>query len=656
MILPSAIFFQEEFDKLAQSCQETPYALAVLDRDLRYVQVNEPMAALNGKPVEQHRGRTIREIDPGVASAVEPLLRHAMEEGKPLLNLESEVSRSPAADAPDIHYWLISCYPLKSEDGTVVGVGAVVRNITEQKLKDSIQNERLKFEALLSDLSAAFINVPVGEVDRKIEQGLEKIAEFLEFDRCSIWQFSPEDGPLRMTHSYALPGISLPPPVVDEQVPVWTNMVRRGEMFKVADVDQLPDKLWREKKYCREQGGIKSFLFIPLNIGGTVFGLLSFASYRVKRTWPDVLIQRLRLLWEIFGNALERKRADQRMQTALAEIEQLKNRLEAENLYLRDQIDIEQKHEEIIGQSVAIRKVLLQVEQVANTDATVLLLGETGTGKELLARAIHNLSGRRARAMIKLNCAALPSTLIEAELFGREKGAYTGAMATQIGRFEAANGSTIFLDEIGEIPLDLQAKLLRVLQEGQLERLGSPQPIEVDVRIIAATNRDLSKAVKEGRFREDLYYRLNVFPISVPPLRDRREDIPLLVWAIVREFGSVFGKTIERIPKKNMEALECYLWPGNIRELRNMIERAMILSNSSTLVVDLPDNSPTSTSQNMSLEEMERMHIVSIMERTGWRVRGKNGAAEILDLKPTTLDSKMKKLGIKRTVGRYEIS
>jgi transcriptional regulator with GAF, ATPase, and Fis domain len=433
-------------------------------------------------------------------------------------------------------------------------------------------------------------------------------------------------------------------------------MVRRGEMFKVADVDQLPDNLWREKKYCREQGGIKSFLFIPLNIGGTVVGLVSFASYRVKRTWPDVLIQRLRLLWEIFGNALERKRADQKMQEALAEIEQLKNRLEAENLYLRDQIDIEQKHEEIIGQSVAIRKVLLQVEQVANTDATVLLLGETGTGKELLARAIHNLSGRKARAMIKLNCAALPSTLIEAELFGREKGAYTGAMATQIGRFEAADGSTIFLDEIGEIPLDLQAKLLRVLQEGQFERLGSPQPIEVDVRIIAATNRDLSKAVKEGRFREDLYYRLNVFPISVPPLRDRREDIPLLVWAIVREFGSVFGKTIERIPKKNMEALERYLWPGNIRELRNMIERAMILSNSSTLVVDLPDNSPTSTSQNMSLEEMERMHIVSIMERTGWRVRGKNGAAEILDLKPTTLDSKMKKLGIKRTVGRYEIS
>jgi formate hydrogenlyase transcriptional activator len=650
LTVPSLDFFQKEFENLAHSCQEVPYGFAVFDRELRYVHVNGRMAALNGKNVGQLSGRTLKEVDPKIASSVEPLLKHAMEEGKPLLNLEPEVSRSTAAESPLLNYWLISCYPLKSKEGTVQGVGVVVRDIPEQKLKDSIQDERLKFEALLSDLSAAFINVPVGEVDRKIEQGLQRIVEFLGFERCSIWQFSPEDGRLHMTHSYALPGICQPPPVIDDQLPVWCSMVRRGEMFKVADVDQLPDNLWREKKYCREQGGIKSFLFIPLNIGGTVVGLVSFASYRVKRTWPDVLIQRLRLLWEVFGNALERKRADQKMQRALAEIEQLKNRLEAENIYLRDQIDLELKHEEIIGQSAGIRKVLLQVEQVANTDATVLILGETGTGKELLARAIHNLSGRKTRAMIKLNCAALPSTLIEAELFGREKGAYTGATTSQIGRFEAADGSTIFLDEIGELPLDLQSKLLRVLQEGQFERLGSPQPVDVNVRIIAATNRDLSRAVKEGKFREDLYYRLNVFPLSVPPLRERREDIPLLVWAMVKEFAPVFGKTIERIPKKNMDALEHYLWPGNIRELRNVIERSMILSTSSTLVVDLPDSSPVTTLSAMSLEEMDRMHIVSILERTGWRVRGRNGAAEILSLKPTTLDSKMKKLGIHRKI------
>jgi len=326
----------------------------------------------------------------------------------------------------------------------------------------------------------------------------------------------------------------------------------------------------------------------------------------------------------------------------------LKDRLEAENLYLRDQIDIEHKHEEIIGQSDAIRKVMLQVEQVAHTDSMVLLLGETGTGKELMAHAIHSLSGRKARPMIKLNCAALPATLIEAELFGREKGAYTGALTTQVGRFEAANGSTIFLDEIGELPLELQSKLLRVLQEGQFERLGSSKPITVDVRVIAATNRSLVQAVKEGRFREDLYYRLNVFPILVPPLRQRRGDIPLLVWAMVNEFSKVFGKKIESIPKKNMDALQQYLWPGNVRELRNMVERAMILSNGPTLVVDLPDSAATTTSTSMSLEEMERMHILTVLEGTGWRVRGKSGAAEILELKPTTLDSKMKKLGIKR--------
>jgi formate hydrogenlyase transcriptional activator len=654
MIWHSAEFFREEFGRLARQGQKVADGLAVLDGDLRYVQVNERMAAFNGVPVEEHRGRSIQDVDPRVGSAVEPLFRHAMEEGRPLLDLELEVRSSGVEDSAS--HWLISCYPLQDHDGRVRGVGAVVRDITEQKLKDALQNERLQFEALLSDLSATFINVPVSDVDGKIEQGLKKIVDFLGFERCSIWEFSAEDGLLRMTHSYALPGISQPPPLIDDQLPIWVSMVRRGEMFKVADVDQLPDNLWREKKYCREQGGIKSFLFIPLNVGGTVVGLVSLASYRVKRTWPDVLIQRLRLLWEVFGNALERKRADQKMQGALAEIELLKNRLEAENLYLRDQIDIEQKHEEIIGQSVAIRKVLLQVEQVAGTDATVLLLGETGTGKELLVRAIHNLSGRKGRAMIKLNCAALPASLIEAELFGREKGAYTGATTTQLGRFEAAHGSTIFLDEIGEIPLDLQAKLLRVLQEGQFERLGSPQPVQVDVRIVAATNRDLRKAVKEGRFREDLFYRLNVFPISVPPLRERREDISLLVWAMIREFGPVFGKTIERIPKKNMEAMERYHWPGNIRELRNVVERAMILSHSPTLVVDLPDHSPTTIAPGMSLEEVERLHIATVMERTGWRVRGKNGAAEILQLKPTTLESKMKRLGLCRRSPSSEIS
>jgi transcriptional regulator with GAF, ATPase, and Fis domain len=644
-----------EASNLAQIFMGVPIGLSVIDRELRYVHVNDQMAAINGKTVDQHVGKTLQQTNPRVALALEPILRKAFDEERAIVEMETEVSISSTVDASTASYLLTSCYPIKCERGKVPGVFALVRDISGQKLRDAAQEELLMFEALLSDLSATFINVPVSDVDRKIVEGLRKIVDFLGFDRSTVWQFSPEDGHLHRTHTYSLPGVKEPPLIVDEQVPVWTSMSQRGEVFMVSDVDELSDEFWREKQYCRDLGGIKSFLFIPLNVGGTVVGLLSFASNRIKKSWPDLLIQRLRIFWEIFGNALERKRADQAIQKALAEIQTLKDRLEAENLYLRDQIDIEYKHEEIIGQSSAIRKVLQQVEQVAHTDSTVLLLGETGTGKELMARAIHNLSGRKTRAMIKLNCAALPATLIEAELFGREKGAYTGAVSTQIGRFEAANGSTIFLDEIGELPLALQSKLLRVLQESQFERLGSTKPIDVDVRVIAATNRNLAEEVKEGRFREDLYYRLNVFPVSVPPLRERKEDIPALVRAMVQEFGKLLGKAIEKIPKKDMDALENYHWPGNIRELRNVVERGMILSNGTTLVIDLPDHAVATPSVTMSFEEMERMHIVSVLDSTGWRVRGKLGAAERLCLKPSTLESKMKKLHIKRKIPSHEI-
>jgi len=315
---------------------------------------------------------------------------------------------------------------------------------------------------------------------------------------------------------------------------------------------------------------------------------------------------------------------------------------------LREEMDVRYSHEEIVGQSTAIKMVLAQVEQVANTHSTVLITGETGTGKELLARAIHNLSGRKKRAMVKVNCAALPPTLIESELFGREKGAYTGASTRQLGRFEMANGSTIFLDEISELPFELQAKLLRVLQEGQFERLGSSKTIKVDVRVIAATNQDMGEAVRHGRFREDLFYRLNVFPISMPPLRDRLEDIPPLVWAFVNEFGEAMGKSIERIPRRGMDSLMRYPWPGNVRELRNVIERAVILSKGSTLSVELPKTMNVLTARDMRLQEVETSHILDVLKKTGWRVSGKKGAAEILGLKPTTLESRMKKLGIKR--------
>jgi transcriptional regulator with GAF, ATPase, and Fis domain len=345
---------------------------------------------------------------------------------------------------------------------------------------------------------------------------------------------------------------------------------------------------------------------------------------------------------------VRRKEMEAELHDSFDEIKQLKNRLEHENIYLRQEIEVNHKYKEIIGQSDAIKRVLNQVEQVAETDSSVLILGETGTGKELLTRAIHDLSPRKGRPMVKVNCAALPSTLVESELFGREKGAYTGALSRQSGRFEVADGSTIFLDEISELPLELQAKLLRVLQDGQFERLGSSKTIKVDVRVIAATNRDIEKAVHEGRFREDLFYRLNVFPITVPPLRERREDIPSLIWTFVEEFGKAMGKTIERIPQKSMDLLQRYSWPGNIRELRNIIERAMIVSKGATLQIDIPNLGASQTFSRGTLEEVEKKHIIGTLESANWKVSGEKGAAKMLGLNPNTLTSRMKKLGIRR--------
>jgi transcriptional regulator with GAF, ATPase, and Fis domain len=349
---------------------------------------------------------------------------------------------------------------------------------------------------------------------------------------------------------------------------------------------------------------------------------------------------------DIFANALVRQRNEQALRRALDDVTRLKQQLEAENAYLREAA--ETPPGEIVGHSPALKRVLSQIDHVAPTDASVLLLGETGTGKELLAQLIHRRSRRKDRTMVKLHCAALPPTLIEAELFGREKGAYTGALTRQAGRFELADGSTIFLDEIGELPLELQVKLLRVLEDGELERIGSTETLTVNVRVIAATNRDLAARVAHGTFREDLFYRLNVFPVTVPPLRERGEDIPLLVWTFAKHFGQVLGKPVERISQGTMDALRAYHWPGNIRELRNVIERAVILSESSTLQVPLESAALPGAFASPTLAATERAQILAALEQTGWRIRGPAGAAVLLGLKPTTLESRIKKLGLQR--------
>jgi formate hydrogenlyase transcriptional activator len=345
----------------------------------------------------------------------------------------------------------------------------------------------------------------------------------------------------------------------------------------------------------------------------------------------------------------DRKQAVKSLREALTIIKQLKDQLHKENIYLKEEIDLIHSHKDIVGNSKAIDTVLKQIEQVAPTDSTVLIQGETGTGKELLAHAIHNLSDRNGRLMIKVNCAALPRTLIESELFGRERGAFTGSLSKQIGRFELADASTIFLDEIDTLPLELQAKLLRVLESGEFERLGSPRTLKVDVRIISATNRDLARLVSEGVFREDLYYRLNVFQITVPPLRERREDILPLVWSFVQEFSKRMGKRIESIPQKDVQALQTYPWPGNVRELRNVTERAMIITTGPLLHLVLPNIEQSGADQSGTLEEVEKRHIIDALNTTGWRVSGKDGAAEILGLNPKTLESRMQRLGIHRS-------
>jgi chemotaxis protein methyltransferase CheR len=385
-------------------------------------------------------------------------------------------------------------------------------------------------------------------------------------------------------------------------------------------------------------------------------------EYRLQTKSGEYLwfLARGQAIWNTEGKAIrmssfiqditERKQAELNLKAALSEIKELKEKLEVERAYLQEEIKSEYNYENIIGQSNALNYVFYKVEQIAPTDTTVIVLGETGTGKELVARAIHGLSPRKDRALVKVNCATLPANLIESELFGHEKGALTGAHARQLGRFEVANGATLFLDEIGELPLELQPKLLRVIQDGEFERLGSSATNKVDVRVIAATNRHLEEEVRKGRFREDLWYRLNVFPITAPPLRERMEDIALLVDFFVDKISRRLGKSIESIPVSVMNALLDYQWPGNVRELENVLERAVINSSGPKLhlVDELQKPHKDLTTAKKTLNEVERDYIVRVLEQTNWKVSGPNGAAEILGLDRSTLRARMRKLDIRQ--------
>src|SRR4051794_33950184 len=512
---------------------------------------------------------------------------------------------------------------------------------------DTSTEELLAFERMLADLSARFANIPADKVELEIRVVQAILLKFLGFDRCTFAEFQ-DDGSLVVLSSTAVEGVDATPlGPLPAYIEWFVARLRAGEMLAVQNpANDLPPEAVGEAEYFRRTG-MHSHLSIPFRIGGRIIGAVAFAAFCDTRPWPDDLIARLTLVGEVFAHAVARKREQEKLLGAIAEIKVLKDRLERENAYLKDAAQV-RPPQGIVGKSPRFLSVLDEIGQVAQTDSTVLLLGETGTGKEVLAQAIHDASARRDRPMVKVNCAALPAALIESELFGREKGAFTGALARQAGRFEIADGSTIFLDEVGELPLELQPKLLRVLQEGEFERLGGSRTIKVDARVIAATNKPLAQAVNEGRFREDLFYRLNVFPIEVPPLRERREDIPLLSWTFVKEFSNSMGKPIDEIAAESMIALQAYHWPGNVRELRNVIERAMILTHGPKLCIKLGHTSlrplPVRAMAG-SLDEAERAIILQALEQCHWRIRGTGGAAVLLDIKPTTLESRIKKLG-----------
>ena len=520
--------------------------------------------------------------------------------------------------------------------------------IPDMAASDASAEELLAFERMLADLSARLANVPAEKVEFEIQLAQTKLRQFLGFDRCNFGEFD-QDGSLSVISSSANDEIGpLPLGPFVPHLPWYLSQLLAGEKIVFQNHnDDLPPEAAVEAEYWRSFG-LHSHLSIPLRIGGRIVGVIAFAAFRETRAWPEDLIARLKLVGEVFAQAIARKREQEKLVAALAEIRLLKDRLEGENSYLKQAAQI-RPQQRLKSRSPCFLPVVEEIKQVAQTSSTVLLLGETGSGKEVLAQAIHDASAQRDRMMIKVNCAALPASLIESELFGREKGAFTGALARQAGRFEIADGSTIFLDEVGELPLELQPKLLRVLQQGEFERLGGSKTIKVDARVIAATNRPLEQAVSEGRFRQDLFYRLDVFPIEVPPLRERREDIPFLSWTFVKEFSNSMGKPIEEIAEESMSALRDYHWPGNIRELRNVIERAMILSQGPKLYVKLSNAAlrPVAVKATAgSLDEAELTIIRQAVEQCNWRIRGTNGAAALLNMKPTTLESRIKKLGL----------
>jgi formate hydrogenlyase transcriptional activator len=511
-----------------------------------------------------------------------------------------------------------------------------------QSYQQQLARERDRLRMLLEVTNTMVANLDVRELFTAISAGLRRV---IPHEYASLALHDPESNRLRI-HALEFPSgrgfIQEEMVGPAEGTPAgWALATRKPLLLDAEGLSAFRAEVAR----LLLAEGLESLCCLPMMTPNRVLGTLNIGSRRpgaFTQEDVDLLSQVANQIAVAMENAL-----------AYQEIAELKDLLAKEKLYLEDEIRTEYDFEEIVGESPALKRILRQVETVAPTDATVLIHGETGTGKELIARAIHNLSARRERTLVKVNCAAIPTGLLESELFGHERGAFTGAIEQKIGRFELGHQGTIFLDEVGDIPLELQPKLLRVLQEHEFERLGSTRTVRVDVRVVAATNRDLAQMVGEGKYRRDLFYRLNVFPIVVPALRERPEDIPLLLRYFAQKYARSMNKPIETIPNEDLEKLTRYPWPGNVRELENLIERAVILTPGTVLRVPLPEPSPSiedSQESISTLEAAERAHILRALRETRWVVGGPQGAAVRLGMKRTTLQSRMHKLGITRRI------
>ena len=624
--------------------QSSSVGLCILDADLRYISINDVLAKRNGITSEQHLGRTLREILGSIADLLEPEFRRVFETGRSTLNLEITAT-FPAS--PESRHQIEHIFPIKDEAGTTTRILVVVVEASEKRklqtaikeLDSKLRREMDRLQSLLDVTSLLSSNWDVPVVFPMISARIRRV---LRQELASFALYDGESGTLvRQAIDFPLSkGLLSRSPMSVKNTPAWPSLQKRRSMiFSKQELQSFEAEI----AHSLVAEGVQSFCCIPMLRPKGPLGVLFLGSTRKDAFRTDDL-QLLNQVAAQLALAIENHRA-------ASEIKALKVRLGEERKFLEASDEPAGDFPEMVGKSRALKQVLDQIATVAASEATVLILGETGTGKELVARAIHRMSRRHAGSFIKLNCAAIPTGLLESELFGHEKGAFTGAISQKVGRLELADGGTLFLDEIGEIPLELQPKLLRVLQDQEFERLGSNRTLKVNVRLLAATNRNLAESIAQHHFRSDLYYRLSVFPIVIPPLRERAEDIPLLVRHFIRRFARRMNRYIETIPTKTMQTLQQWHWPGNVRELENLMERSVILTQGHSLHVPLSElSSPALKSDRTehNLDEAERRHIIRVLRETHGVLSGPKGAAQRLGLKRTTLQSKMQRLKITR--------